>query len=230
MPTPDVIKALRWLILAGFGLADGLAIKTALDLWPHRAEFPAWFVPVFALGMVVLAALSVYMTSSLWRAPEQTMPRSGPPAYLTWGLLALSFVAVSAVHGFCPFQRDVMRLLQSVSPVLRLNYAIAAAGLLTTIGLGVLYLSGRPWGALVGLVICGLIWLMPNDDCRNAFNLWWLKVVGASPLMYVPNLYAILFGACGLLGIHTGLNLLLVAGIVAGALLLGLGHQTRLLW
>jgi hypothetical protein len=230
MATSHLMKALRWLILVGFVLADGLAIKTALDLWPHRADFPAPFVPIFAMGMAGLTALSVYMARSLWHAPGQATPRSGALAYLIWGLLALSFVAVSALHRFCPFRRDVMQVLEWVSPVLRLNYAIAAAGLLTTVSLGVLYLTGRPWGALVGLLISGLVWLAPNDDCRNAFNLWWLDAIGASPLMYVPNLYAILFGACGLLGIHSSLNLILVAGIVLGALLLGIGHQTGILW
>jgi hypothetical protein len=230
MAPPDFSKVIRWLVPAGFAVADALAIKTVVDLWPYRAKFPAPFVPVFALGMGVLTVLSAYMIWSLGRASGSATPRSGIVAYVIWGLLAFSFVAVSAVHAFCPFRPDVMRIMEWVSPVLRLNYAIAAAGLLTTIALGVLYLSGQPQGALVGLLISGLLWLVPNDDCRNAFNLWWLEVVGASPLMYVPNLYAILFGASGLLGVHTGLNLVLVVGIVVGALLLGIGHQMRILW
>jgi hypothetical protein len=72
--------------------------------------------------------------------------------------------------------------------------------------------------------------MIPNDDCLNSFNRSWIRWVGASPLMYVPNLFAILFVGSGLRGVHPRLNGLLAAGACLGALLLGLGHMTRLIW
>ena len=72
--------------------------------------------------------------------------------------------------------------------------------------------------------------LIPNDACGNAFNRWWLAKVGASPLMFVPNLFAIVFATSALMGVHRRVNLLAVLAVGLSVGLLGLGHMWRLIW
>ena len=83
---------------------------------------------------------------------------------------------------------------------------------------------------LTTLLISFLILLIPNDNCQNAFNLWWIRTVGASPLMYAPNLYAVLFTVFGVKGSYPRINLLLLILVCIGTILFGLGHQWRILW
>jgi hypothetical protein len=48
--------------------------------------------------------------------------------------------------------------------------------------------------------------------------------------MYVPNIYAALFVACGLYGIHPKSVGFLTTCICLGSLLLGVGHQLGIIW
>jgi hypothetical protein len=75
-----------------------------------------------------------------------------------------------------------------------------------------------------------ILLLVPNDACRNPFNMWWLTTVGASPLMFVPNLFAIIFGTAALSGVHRRLNISALAGTGVAVTVLGLGHMFRVIW
>jgi hypothetical protein len=72
--------------------------------------------------------------------------------------------------------------------------------------------------------------LVPNDNCGNPFNLPWMKWIGASPLMFMPNSVVLLIGYCGLHGIRPLISILLMAAINICVFLLGLGHLTKIVW
>lgn len=210
-------------------LAALLSIKAAFDLIVWARAFPAWFVPSFVAGLAVLIAAAGMQAFGTWRAPEPR-PVGGRRAAVLWVLLALSFVCTSSVHQLYPFRLAPLAAYQGISRVLAFNLVLVAVAFLATAALGLLYRSGRREPALLGLVALGFVLLVPNDDCRNPFNEWWIATLGASPLMFVPNLYAIVFGLGALLGVRTRLGTLAVAAVCLGTALLGLGHMTRTIW
>jgi len=224
------IRRAAGLAVVVFAAATLLSVKTALDLRPQRGAFPSWFVPLFAAGLAGLVLCAAWVTSGIWRARRYARPTGGALGGTVWLFLALSFIATSTVHQLYPFRtlswEDFLRL----DPVLRFNLVLTGTAFAAAAGLAVLYQSGRSAGALVGLFILDLLLLVPNDACANPFNTWWIARLGASPLMFVPNLYASLFGAGALLGVHPRWNLFCLAAACAGVALLGLGHSTHYLW
>ena len=219
------------LALALFAAAAGLSLKTAWDLLLRAERFPGWFVPAFVAGQAVLIVFSGWSAAGIWMASrEPERPVSARASLLVWPLLVLSFVCTSSVHQFHPFRPAPLATYMEASPVLRFNLALSALGLLATAAIALLDRAGRRSGALLGLALLGVLLLVPNDDCANPFNEWWLAALGASPLMFVPNLYAILFGTAALLGVRPRLHALALAAACAGVTLLGLGHMTRVIW
>lgn len=213
-----------------FATAAALSIRAGYDLILQRESFPAWFVPAFVAGLAVLLAWAGAVTVRIWATRAVAQPAQGRLAATVWLLLPLSFVCTSTVHQLYPFRPSLPAAWHEVGPVLRFNLALAGLGFAAAAVLAVLYLAGRRQAALVGILALGLFLLVPNDDCANPFNTWWLATVGASPLMFVPNLYAILFAAGALLGVWPRWNALAVAAACAGVALLGLGHMTRVIW
>lgn len=211
-----------------FAAAAVLSVKTAFDLFAARAAFPSWFVPAFVAGLAALISYAAWTFLQLRRAAFQ--PSGGKLGFTIWVLLPLSFVCTSAVHQFYPFRPSVAAVYGELDSMLRFNLVLAAFGFLAAGGLGALYLSGRRENAIVGLFVLDLLLLIPNDACWNPFNEWWIGTIGASPLMFVPNLYASLFAVAALLGVRPRLNVAAVAAACLGVTLLGLGHMTRLIW
>lgn len=203
-------------------------MKTGVDLFAAREVFPSWFVPAFVAGLAVLVSYSAWTLVQLRGAASR--PLGEGVGITVWILLPLSFVSTSAVHQFYPFRPSVAVVYGELDSMLRFNLALAAFGFLAAAGLGALYLSGRREKAIVGLFFLDLLLLIPNDACWNPFNAWWIETIGASPLMFVPNLYASLFGVAALLGVRPRLNVAAVAVACLGVTLLGLGHMTRLIW
>lgn len=222
---------LKALLLATFFSAAALSVKAAYDLTQEPQIFPNWFVPTFILGVSLLIALSLYFVLRVWPVahPSEILP-SRQAAYL-WGLMILSFICTTSVHGFYPFHAGVLATLSTADSVMKINYAVGIMGFLASAILAGVYLFTplkRP--AVIGLMAVTLLLLIPNDNCANPFNTWWIETVGASPLMYVPNMYAALFVASGLAGIHPKSNILITTGICLGSLLLGIGHQLGIIW
>jgi hypothetical protein len=218
-----------------FAAAALLSAKAGYDLVLARSAFPAWFVPVFVAGLAALVAWAGWTAAGIWRARPTARPEGGARAVAVWLLLVLSFVCTSSVHQFHPFRWAGLAVYRALDPVLRWNLAVTLAGFLAAGALAVLYnaggkATGRRGMALAGLLVLDLLLLVPNDACPNPFNTWWLATLGASPLMFVPNLYASLFGAGALLGVRPRWNLLALAGACLGVTLLGLGHMTRVIW
>lgn len=207
--------------------ALSLCAKTAVDLLLRAGRFPAWFAPLFAVGVAALAVPVAYLAL---RRPPTEPEVSRRIAVATWILLVSSFWCTSAVHGFAPFRPDVAQIWEGW-PSLRLNLALAAGGLVITAALAVLDLAARRRTVAVAILSVGsFVLLLPNDDCANPFNEWWIEACGASPLMFVPNLIAIVIGCAVLRGVRPLAGVLLLAATCLATLLLGLGHRTGLIW
>lgn len=226
-----ITHGIAGLAVAVFAAAALLSAKAGYDLVLSRDAFPAWFVPAFVAGLIGLVAWAGWTAAGLWKARRSARPEGGPRAAAVWSLLVLSFVCTSSVHQFHPFRWAGLAVYGSLDPVLKWNLAVTLGGFLAAGILAFLYnAAGRRGAALAGLFVLDLLLLVPNDACPNPFNTWWLGTVGASPLMFVPNLYASLFGAGALLGVRPRWNLLALAGACVGVTLLGLGHMTRVIW
>jgi hypothetical protein len=224
------IRRAAGLAIVAFAAATLLSIQTAVDLIPRRDTFPSWFVPLFVAGLAGLVLCAAWVTSGIWRARRYARPAAGALGGTVWLLLALSFVATSSLHQLYPFRTLSSQDFLELDPMLRFNLVLTGAAFAAAAGLGVFYQGGRSEGALVGLFVLDLLLLIPNDACPNPFNAWWIARVGASPLMFVPNLYASLFGAGVLLRVHPRWNLFCLVAACAGVALLGWGHSTHVLW
>ena len=210
-----------------FLAAAALSAKTASDLIDARAMFPSWVVPAFVVGLVGLVSYAAVVTLEIWRARAVARPGVNPWVLI---LLPLSFICTSAVHQFYPFRPSVVRVYGGLDPTLQLNLTLTGAGFVAALSLALLYRSGLRERAILGWLILDLLLLVPNDACANPFNTWWIDTVGASPLMFVPNLFASLFGIAALLGIRPRWNTAALAAACVGVTLLGLGHMTRVIW
>ncbi len=213
-----------------FAVAATLTAKTAWDLLPRARSFPSWFVPLFIVGTAGLAVVAGFITFEVWRTRSSLRPSGGRLAAVVWLLLAASFVCTSSVHQFYPFRPSAPAAFREVGGVLGFNIALTGLAFLAAMILGLVYRSGRREAALLGLMVLGFLVLVPNDDCPNPFNETWLAVIGASPLMFLPNVYGSLFGLAALLGVKPRLSVLALAGTCVAVTLLGLGHLTRVIW
>lgn len=213
-----------------FAIAATLTAKTAWDLIARARSFPSWFVPAFVAGVIALAAAAGYVTLGIWRSRRSARPAGGMLAAAVWLLLPLSFVCTSTVHQLYPFRLSAPQAFRQVGTVLAFNLALTGIGFLAAAALAVLYRSGRREEALLGLMTLGFLLLVPNDNCPNPFNETWLATVGASPLMFLPNLYASLFALGALLGFRPRLSALALAGTCVAVALLGIGHSVRIIW
>jgi hypothetical protein len=203
-----------------------LCAKGVWDVWSAREVFPSWFGPAFALGVLALVVALIQGV----RPAHATRERAArPQRALIFALLAASFVCSTSLHGFMPFRLEVAEMW-SEYPSLRLNLLLAVLGLAVTAGAALADARGRTRTALGVLFGLTPVLLVPNDDCANPFNVWWIERIGASPLMYVPNVLAILFAAAALQGRRRRWNTALLASVCVATLMLGLGHRTRLIW
>jgi hypothetical protein len=228
---PDTMHLIKVFLILLPAIACILSIKAAYDLGNYFDTFPAWFVPGFVSGIIILIITCLYFVRQMWRVHDRPDFLATKPYSYLWILMIFSFICTTSVHGFYPFQLDISSVLPGLNSVLRFNFLIAAAGVLTSTLLAGLYVfTSWKLPALIGLIGMGYLLLIPNDNCANQFNFWWIAKIGASPLMYVPNVYAAFFVVCGLFGIHPKVAVFLLLGICTASLLLGLGHQFRIIW
>ncbi|MFZ2149510.1 MAG: hypothetical protein WAV28_20055 [Sedimentisphaerales bacterium] len=224
---------LRSTVLLFLALNLLISVITALNFLGVRGNFPSWFGPVFLVAIGLFICIICFY---IWQLPltlELVNPPAGYQAALIWLLLVLSVICTSALHQFAPFRLDAI-ILWPVIPwhlnLLKYNFILTAGSLFAVLVLTILYCLGRRSQAVTGLVILAVIMLVPNDNCGNDFNLPWLRWLGASPLMFMPNSVVLLVGYCGLHGIWPRVGILLMAGINICVLLLGLGHLTKIIW
>lgn len=225
---PNLILALLWMV---FVAVCTLSIKAAYDLAKNSEIFPVWFVPSFVLVIVILIALSLYFVFQARNLESNIHLISSRQSAFLWILMLLSFICTTSVHGFYPFHRHVFWILPGLDSIMKINYAVAAAGLTACAVFASIYLfSPMKVLAVTGLLVVALVLLVPNDNCANPFNYWWIETIGASSLMYVPNMYAALFVSCGLFGIHSRSAGFVITSICIGSLILGMGHQLGIIW
>lgn len=224
------VRRVAVLAVAVCVIAALLSARTLADLIPRSRAFPFWFVPLFGVGLAGLVLCAAWVTRGIWQARHHARPASGGLAGTVWVLLVLSFVATSTVHQLYPFRPLALADFLEIDPMLRFNLVVTGLGFLAAAVLALLYRAGRREAALIGLFVLDLLLLVPNDSCPNPFNETWIAWIGASPLMFVPNLYASLFGAGALLGVRPRWNLLCLAAACVGVALLGLGHATEVIW
>jgi hypothetical protein len=217
-------------LIALVASATALSVKCCVDLVRSADHFPGWFVPSFVVGIAALLSYTAAIMLRVWQGRDHVAWASGSAAVVIWILLPLSFVCTSAVHGFYPFRPIPLAMLPALDPILKLNFGLTLFGFVASASCGVLYAFGKRQAAVAGLLVSAVLLLVPNDACSNPFNYWWLDTVGASPLMFIPNVFAIVFGTAALVGVHRGLNVLALAGTGMSVGLLGLGHIFRVIW
>ena len=228
---PKTLIPMKMLLLMVFVSACALSIKAAYDLTKYSVIFPAWFVPSFIMAITGLITLGLYFILQTLKIKGYASLLAGRPASFLWAPMLLSFLCTTSVHGFYPFHAKVLLTLPAIDPVMKINYALGMVGLLAASALAFVYVFGQmKQPAMLGLMLISLFLLIPNDNCANPFNYWWIETIGASPLMYVPNMYAALFVTCGLHGIHPKAVGFLTTSICIGSLLLGIGHQLGIIW
>ncbi len=218
------------LLIFLFVSAAALSVKCSADLIRYSHRFPVWFVPSFVVGIAALLSAAAAMVRRAFKARDKIHWARGSEARDIWILVALSFVYTSAVHGFYPFRPAPLALLLAQDAVFKLYMVLALLGFIVSAACGVLYSRGKRQAAVLTLLSSAVFLLAPSDNCINPFNYWWLENVGASPLVFVPNLFAIIFGTVGLVGVHTRLNTWILAGTGMSVGLLGLGHLLRVIW
>jgi len=222
---------MKVLLLMVFISTCGLSIKAAYDLTQNSEIFPAWFVPGFSVTVTGLIALGLYFVLQTSKITHSTSLLTGWQAGFLWVTMLLSFICTTSVHGFYPFRTGVFLVLPALDPVFKITFALGAVGFVVCSALAFVYVFRQlRQPAMLGVLLLSLLLLIPNDNCSNPFNYWWINTMGASPLMYVPNMYAALFVTAGLHGIHPKAAGFLLTGICAGSLLLGLGHQLGIIW
>jgi hypothetical protein len=228
---PQAISIIKILFTTIFVAVCCLSVKAIYDLASYFDVFPIWFVPSFSVVVLVLNAICLYLVLQVWKIENNRHASSGGGPTLLWLLMTVSFICTTAVHGFYPFHHDFLLKLANITDVLKINYGIAIFGLVVSAILTVLYtFTKMKTSAIAGLMVMALFILIPNDDCANPFNYWWINTIGASPLMYAPNLYAILLVTSGLFNIHSRIVTLLTLCVCIGTLILGLGHQLNIIW
>ncbi len=206
-------------------LVLALSIKGVHDVLSSTL-FPVWFPPAFAFGVAVILILVLGLVFTRQASSRTLSPRA---ELAVWALLALSFICTTSLHAFLPFRSDVMEFWRGW-PEMRLNFLLAAGGFFTTLALAALHFSGRRRVSSIALVYLAILLLLPNDDCANPFNEWWIEHVGASPLMYIPNMIAVILASSALRGVRPRLSLWSLAGVCVATFLLGMSHRTGIVW
>ncbi len=210
-----------------------LAVITAVAFLRVREAFPSWFAMPFVMAATVLSLVALLYYWQLSRPPRTLSAPGRLTTAAIWFLLLCSVPCTSALHQFFPFRMDLFEVLPTAPSgfsIIAYNFVLTVASLLVVIALAVLY--GLRWrrAALMGIVVLAAVMLIPNDDCGNDFNLPWIRLIGASPLMFAPNAGVLLIGYCALQGILPRASLVFMTLANASVLLLGLGHLTRIVW
>jgi hypothetical protein len=229
----DKSLPLRTSVLIFLSLNLFISVIMWLNFLTTRENFPSWFGPLFLVAVGLLICVICFY---IWQLPHTLVFVKPPALYqkaFIWLLLVLSVPCTSALHQFAPFRLDaIMNWFEIPAKInlIKYNFILTAGSLLVILILTVFYCTGRRTQAVTGLVILAGIMLVPNDNCGNPFNLPWMKWIGASPLMFMPNSVVLLIGYLGLHGIRPLISMLLMAAINICVFLLGLGHLTKLVW
>lgn len=222
----------RYCVLLLLGLNWMISAITGASFLNIRNNFPSWFGPIFLLAILLLLGIISFYIWQVLQVRNMQSPENRTTVCI-WILLVTSVICTSALHKFFPFRLDVITYWPKIPPrlnMLKYNFVLTAGCLLSTLLLFVLYVLRHSRLALIGIVILAAIMLIPNDACGNDFNRPWLRWIGASPLMFMPNSIVLLIGYCSLYGIWPRIGIVLMSLINLCVCLLGLGHLSKILW
>lgn len=217
----------RWAILV-LTLCALITVVFAGNVFLSRQTVPVWYWLLFQVGTALLLAVIGFYFAALWHGPRTKRPTSWH-CRLIWLCLMASVICTSSLHGFFPFHPRVATVFPNLPSLkfIRYNYILTGVSLAFVVALAVLFFRGRPRLASIGLLSLAGFMLIPNDDCPNALNLPWIEWIGASPLMFLCNSIVLLVGFCALGGLWPRMSVLVMSGINAGLLVLGLGHTAQ---
>jgi len=196
-----------------------VSLYTAIGFLLLRSHIPLWFIPCFLLMICFMVASA----AAYWRMlAEGIVPKraaSKNEAALLWAFILLSVPCSSALHQFAPFSiflypellSDLAELWRQIPAILLFNFFLTLFFLVFIVVLRVVYLFGGRHAAVKGLILLATVMIIPNDNCNNDFNQPWLQVIGASPIMFVPNSLLLLVGCCGLYGIRPRIGIAIMA-------------------
>jgi hypothetical protein len=149
---------------------------------------------------------------------------------VVWVLIWLSFFVVTSLHKF--FLLNPAGLIHDITERGG-EFMLSANTLLNILGLisvPLIYYFRHRFNPTFSLLLLSSVLLIPNDDCQNLFNTVWLNKGLFSPMMFVPNVAAILFSLPMLRNGINIISLLVVIATLTCTLLLGLGHLTAYIW
>lgn len=187
-------------------------------------SFPIWFVLLFTCLSVCLISVLSFSFCQRKNNHVDKRPSNDKQIFL---MLALSFVVTSGVHRFLPFTFWLQ-------PSYQWHVVDIYGAILTWIGLGlsvILYYSKklRDYHGPI-LATLSLLCLLPSDQCSNSFNQGWLFRIGASPLMFIPNIFVIQSVIWHQEGYFRKWQFPAIIFIIIGTAFLGLGHFFRFIW
>ncbi|SFU75960.1 hypothetical protein SAMN05216480_12117 [Pustulibacterium marinum] len=216
----------RVLLSIAFGIANILWFKALYDIYKYQEirphfHFPKVFIVLFILGALVTTFLSIFCLKSVWKKGNQITPVEWSwQLLMIWLSIPISVVCTS----FVCYWGTIFRSPYWISTIIRQGL------LIVPVLAAIVYITKKKESGIFILLLTGFLLLIPNDECYNVFNYWWIDFVGASPLTYLPTLFVILFAITALYGKNKYFILMVVYGLCASALVISLGHRIHWLW
>jgi len=210
-------------ILLALGIITGniLWIKCIFDLYEYGKKiFPQFFIPLFALGLLVNISIIVYIAREIIFEKNELKLFSGKIVLFIWLSIPLSIICTS----FVCYRQHWWITRFPVSTIIR------QCALVLPVFLYFFYIKFSKKYATFLLLLLSFLLLIPNDKCYNPFNIWWIDKIGYSPLTYLPTFYAIQLSVCGFYNQKKGLVLISVYIICLAALFISIGHRLHFLW
>ena len=174
-----------WLLV--IALATGLVVVTRgtydLSRLDSSLPFPLWLFFLFSVGLIVANVRSAFRG---FQSQEQISPflRAAVVLTIPAGFLGAALdcmgTSLSGCTPVCTF------LVRAWSPLM----AIVAVAYLV---------SGKNWLLLV-ITLLTFVYLIPNCQCYNPMNAWWLKHFRLSPACFGASYWVSLIAVTALLG------------------------------
>jgi len=192
-------------------------LSNAHTVWKD-AWFPAWFNILFIVAWLAVFPLLFWCNKSL---EIRQLNQHDAHLNFAWALIPISVFCVSPVcyKGFLLITGTtigtIIRLSLILIPILCWIYKVRNPK------------SSIP---LLIMLILALFALIPNDQCFNQFNYWYVRKIGMSPLTYLPIVINILLLSAAYMNKNRKALLMLMTLVSIGCLVISFGHRLKILW
>jgi len=203
-------RPVNGLLTLGFLLAAGLLGRLAFDLGRRDALFGVLVWGFYACFL----ALGLAQLTGVWRAdPGAALSRGrriGLALAIPAGLLGAILDCMGlSVHGCSPVCTFLTTVLAPLIGLLALLHGLTA---------------GSGWILGAGALSFGL--LVPNCECYNPVNAFWIDALGRSPACFVSGFTVTLVASCALISRHfVRAALALAWSTIAVILVFFVGHH-----